>query len=44
MKKLFGEEVNVPLSQRHVGTSEPEGNDLKRFKDFDLKVKARIWP
>jgi len=40
------------LYKRHPGAclthltspSERRGNNVKRFKDFDLKMKARIWP
>ena len=28
----------------HPTASTREGNILKRFKDFDLQAKARIWP
>ena len=31
------------LEVRVLATSELKGNNLKRFKDFNLKATARIW-
>jgi len=41
VKELFGEEVHKP--REHVAL-DPEGNNVKRFEGFYLKVEARMWP
>jgi len=35
--------LNVYLSDE-VSAGEQRGNNLKRYKDFDLNAKARFWP